>query len=164
MKKTILFTAFTACFAGVGFAAHGLTPDEQAFVSKAAKSDQAEISLSKLALERSSNPQIKQFAQEMVTDHSKSTSLLKPIAAKHNVPLPAGPGPAPEAKYKMLEKKSGAAFDKAYMQVMVMDHENVLQAFQSEAGTVKDPKLKEFISTVQPIVAHHLEMARQLNS
>ncbi|MBV9491549.1 MAG: DUF4142 domain-containing protein [Verrucomicrobia bacterium] len=162
MKKTILLTALSLCCAGIGFAAQGLTADEQAFIQKAAKSDETEISLSKLALEKSTAPQIKQFAQMMVTDHTKSTSLLKPIAATHNVAIPATPGPANEAKYKTLQKTSGAKFDAAYIKLMVTDHESTLQAFQNASGKVHDPKLKEFIATVQPIVTHHLEMAKQL--
>ena len=163
MKKTILTTALTICFAALGLAAQGLTGDEQQFVLKAAKSDETEITLSKLALQKSNDPQIKQFVQMMVTDHTKSTTLLKPIAARHDVALPENPGPANDARYKALEGKSGKAFDKAYMQAMVMDHQNTLQAFQSASGKVQNPKLKEFIATVEPIVKHHLDMAKQLS-
>jgi len=162
MKKTILLTALSLCFAGVGLAAQGLSSDEQSFVLKAAKGDETEIALSKLALEKSTNPQIKQFAQTMVTDHTKSTSLLKPIAAKHNVAVPKSPGPANEAKYKTLQKRSGAKFDAAYVELMITEHQNLLQAFQSAAGKAQDPQLKQFIATVQPVVAHHLDMAKQL--
>lgn len=163
MKKTILTTAFTICFAALGLAAQGLTGEEQKFVLKAAKSDETEISLSKLALQKSNDPQIKQFAEMMVTDHTKSTSLLKPIAANHNVAIPENPGSANEAKYRALEGKSGKAFDKAYIQTMIADHQSTLQAFQSASGKVQDPNLKEFVGTVEPIVKHHLEVAKQLS-
>jgi putative membrane protein len=163
MKKTILTTALTICFAALGLAAQGLTGEEQKFVLKAAKSDETEISLSKLALQKSSDPQIKQFAEMMVTDHTKSTSMLKPIAMRHDVAIPENPGPANDAKYRMLEGKSGKAFDKAYIQTMVADHQSTLQAFQSASGQVQNPKLKEFITTVEPIVKHHLDVAKQLS-
>lgn len=162
MKKMILSMALTVCFAGLSFAAQGLTADEQAFIQKAATSDQTEIMLSKLALERASSPQVKEFAQTMVTDHTKSTSLLQPIAADHGVNLPENPQPANNEKYQKLEKQSGAAFDKTYIEIMVEDHQDMLHAFETEAGQATDPKLKEFVSTVQPIVAHHLQMAKEL--
>jgi putative membrane protein len=162
MKKMILSMAFTVCFTGLSFAAQGLTADEETFIQKAAASDQAEIMLSKLALERASSPQVKQFAQTMVTDHTKSTSLLQPIAADHGVNLPENPQPANDEKYQKLEKQSGAAFDKTYIEMMVEDHQDTLHAFETEAGQATDPKLKEFISTVRPIVAHHLQMAKEL--
>jgi putative membrane protein len=162
MKKSMLTAALSVCLVGVGFAAQGLTPDETTFIEKAAKGDQAEIALSKLALKHSSDPQIRQFAQEMVTDHSKSTAMLKPIAAQHGVVLADNPGPANAAKAKLLAKNSGANFNKTYLQLMESDHQDTLQAFQSEGPMVKDKKLKEFVVTVQPIVAHHLQMAQQL--
>jgi predicted outer membrane protein len=46
--------------------------------------------------------------------------------------------------------------------MMVKDHQDMLHAFETEAGQAADPKLKEFISTVRPIVAHHLQMAKEL--
>lgn len=162
MKKMLLAMALTVCSAGLSFAAQGLTADEQSFIEKAATSDQTEIMLSKLALERASSPQVKDFAQTMITDHGKSTSLLQPIAAEHGVNLPGNPVPADNEKYQKLEKQSGIAFDKTYLETMVADHEDTLHAFETEADKVADPKLKEFISTVQPVVAHHLEMAKAL--
>ena len=163
MKKTILTTALSICFAAIGLAAQGLTGEEQKFVLKEAKTDETEISLSKLALQKSNDPQVKQFAQDMINDHTKSTSMLKPIATEHGVAIPENPGPANDSKYKMLEGKSCKAFDKAYIQTMVVDHENALQAYKSASGKVENPQLKQFVSRVEPIVAHHLEMARQLN-
>lgn len=163
MKKTIsLLSALSIGFAGITLAAQGVTADEKAFMQKAAQSDETEISLAKLALSKSANPQIKQFAQTMITDHTKSTSLLKPIAAKDGVALPEKPGAADEAKYRALEKKSGAAFDKGYIDTMVSAHQSLLQDVQAEAGKAQDPKLKHFIATVEPIVSHHLQMAKQL--
>ncbi|MBV9489229.1 MAG: DUF4142 domain-containing protein [Verrucomicrobia bacterium] len=162
MKKIILSLVLTAGLAAVTFAAQGLTEDEQAFLQKAAQSDQAEIALAKLALDRASSPQVKQFAQTMVTDHTKSTSLLQPIAADHGVTLPGNPGPDSDEKYQRLEKQSGVAFDKTYIEMMVANHQEVLHAFETEAGKASDPKLKEFIATVQPVVAHHLQMAKEM--
>jgi len=116
----------------------------------------------KLALERASIPEIKQFAQAMVTDHTKSSSLLKPIAMDHGVALPENPGPGADEEFKRLEGQSGAAFDKTYIEIMVKNHEEMLHAFEAASANASDSKLKDFISTVQPIVAHHLEMAKAI--
>jgi putative membrane protein len=158
----VLFAALSICLVGINFAAQALTDDEQIFIQKVAISDQTEIKLSRLALERASIPEIKQFAQTMVTDHTKSSSLLKPIALDHGVVLPENPGPQADEKFKRLEKQSGAAFDKTYIEIMVTDHEEMLHAFEAEAAKAADSKLKDFIATVQPIVAHHLEMAKAI--
>jgi predicted outer membrane protein len=80
MRPRFLFAAFSTFLIGISFAAQTLTTGEQTFIEKAATGDQAEIKLSQLALERATSSEIKQFAQTMVTDHTKSSSLLKPIA------------------------------------------------------------------------------------
>ena len=98
----------------------------------------------------------------MVTDHTKSSSLLKPIALDHGVVLPENPGPQADENFKRLEELSGAAFDKTYIEIMVTDHQEMLHAFEAEAAKAADSKLKDFIATVQPIVAHHLEMAKAI--
>jgi len=162
LTLTFLFAALSTCLVGISFAAQALTDDEQTFIQKAAISDQTEIKLSRLALERASIPEIKQFAQTMVTDHTKSTSLLQPIAVDHGVVLSENPGPPADEKFKRLEKQSGAAFDKTYIEIMVTDHQEMLHAFEAEAAKAADSKLKDFIATVQPIVAHHLEMAKAI--
>src|ERR1700750_2929845 len=75
MRSTFL-SAIALAFLGVTtFAAQPLTGDEQTFIQKVASGDQAEIQLSKIALERASIPEIKQFAQTMVTDHTKASSM-----------------------------------------------------------------------------------------
>ena len=76
--------------------------------------------------------------------------------------LPENPGPQADEKFKHLEKQSGAAFDKTYIEIMVTDHQEMLHAFEAEAAKAADSKLKDFIATVQPIVAHHLEMAKAI--
>jgi putative membrane protein len=160
--KLVFVMAVSACLAGTSVTAQALAPEEQTFIQNAATSDQTEIKLSRLALERASIPEIKQFAQTMVTDHTKSSSLLKPIAADYGVVLPENPGAQADEQFKRLEKLSGVAFGKTYMDIMVKNHEAMLHAFEAEAAKATDPKLKNFIATVQPVVAHHLEMAKAI--
>ena len=106
MRLTFLFAALSTCLVGISFAAQALTDDEQTFIQKAAISDQTEIKLSRLASERASIPEIKQFAQTMVTDHTNSTSLLKPIAVDHSVVLSENPEPQADENFKRLEELS----------------------------------------------------------
>jgi predicted outer membrane protein len=92
----------------------------------------------------------------MVTDHTKSSSLLKAIALDHGVVLPENPGPQADVNCKRLEELSGATFDKTYNEIMVTDHEDMLDAFEVEAVEVAkaaDSKLKDLIATVHPVVA-----------
>jgi predicted outer membrane protein len=75
VRKTILFWSSLPVLSGSASLRKALTADEQTFIEKAATSEQTEIRLSQLAVERASSPEVKQFAQSMVTD--QSASLLK---------------------------------------------------------------------------------------
>ena len=162
MRLTILAGLALGFLAPISFAAEALTGEEQTFIQKAAIGDQTEIKLSQIAAEKASIPEIKEFAQTMVTDHTKSSSMLKPIAVEHGMILPDNPGSETAEKVKRVEAQSGVAFDKTYIEMMVKDHEEMLHAFEAAAPKATDAKLKEFISTVQPVVAHHQEMAKAI--
>ena len=100
------------------------------FVLEAAAGGMAEVSLGKLAAEKATNPDVKQFGQRMADDHSKANEELKAFASQKGVTLPAEVNPAAKAVEARLAKLSGAAFDKAYMQDMVKDHDKDVAAFK----------------------------------
>ena len=121
MKKTALLTFSLLVFAG-GLSAE-LTSAEKTFITKAAKGNLAEVELGKLASEKSHNQQIKDFGQQMVTDHSKANDNLKPIADSNDVQWSTKLTGEPKALYDKLSTLSGAAFDKTYVNAMVEDHQ-----------------------------------------
>src|SRR5262249_9556246 len=55
------------------------------FVKTAAEGGMAEVQLGQLAVEKASNPKVKDFGQRMVTDHGKANDELKSIAASKNI-------------------------------------------------------------------------------
>src|SRR5262249_44413101 len=92
---------------------------DNTFVTKAAEGGMAEVEFGKLAVEKASNDQVKQFGQRMVDDHSKANDELKTIAQQKNITLPTAISAKDKAEHDRLAKLSGAAFDHAYMSAMV---------------------------------------------
>ena len=76
---TSIFITTSAAFC-VSVQAESLSPEGQQFVKKAAAGGAAEVKLSELANDRGSNAKVKDFAKQMVTDHTKANDELKPIA------------------------------------------------------------------------------------
>src|SRR3979490_1120961 len=68
----------------------GDNPDA-AFYKKAAEGGMAEVQLGKLAQEKSSNPNVKDFGAMMVGDHSAANDKLKSIAESKSIKLPTSP-------------------------------------------------------------------------
>jgi putative membrane protein len=141
-----------------------LTQSERTFVRKAAEGGVAEVELGQLAEQKASSPQVKEFAQRMVNDHTKANDQLKQVANEENVTIPTKLDAKDEATKDRLEKLSGAQFDRAYMADMVRDHTKDVTEFRTEAKTAKDPAVKNFASQTLPTLEDHLKEARNVDS
>jgi putative membrane protein len=134
------------------------------FVHEAAVGGMAEVSLGKLAAEKATSPEVKQFAQRMVEDHSKANDELKAYATQKSVTLPAEPDAAAKAIEARLSKLSGAAFDKAYMQDMVKDHDKDVAAFTHASTSASDSDLKAWAAKTLPTLKEHQTMAKSIHA
>ena len=138
------------------------TVSDQQFATKAAQGGMAEVKLGELAQEKGSSEAVKNFGQRMVADHTKANEQLKGIASKENITLPADVGATEEASYNALSKLSGAAFDRAYAQDMVKDHEQDIAEFNREASGGQNDSLKKFASETLPTLKDHLKLAKEM--
>jgi putative membrane protein len=134
---------------------------DQKFAQDAAAGGLAEVEMGQLAADKASNEKVKQFGQRMVTDHSKANTELKTLASKKGLTLPDSPKPKDKSIAEKMSKLSGAAFDKAYMQDMVKDHQKDVAEFQKEASNGSDPDLKAWAGTTLPVLQEHLKMAKE---
>ena len=122
-----------------------------------------EIRLGELALKNSENPDVKAFAQMMITAHCKANDELLAVAKDHNIDFPpAPPAAAYKASQPMLAMR-GAEFDKVYMGAMVMAHTNVLAALKKAKGEAKDHLLVAYIEGAEKTVAEHLKKAKEID-
>jgi predicted outer membrane protein len=107
--------------------------DLQQFVEKASIVNMAEIQLGQLAVERAQDPQVKQFAQTMVDDHTKSQEQLKTVASSQNIPFPSALDDKHQKLHDKLAKLQGAEFDRAYMDAMVDGHKDAEKLLKKRA-------------------------------
>jgi len=135
---------------------------DQQFVMLASAMDLAEIKLGKIALKNASRPEVKQFAEKMIADHTKSSMELLKVAGKKGLQ----PAQQPDNKHQALASEmatlKGAAFDRAYLKHMVMDHKMAVALFDAQARQGEDQDLKAFAADTLPVVRRHLKMAEEL--
>jgi putative membrane protein len=136
---------------------------DQHFVMDVAKDGMAEVELGRLASQKATNEQVKQFGQRMVDDHTKANDELKSIAQKKNITLPNDPDPKAKAFQDRLSKMSGEQFDRAYMQHMLADHRKAVALFRTESKSGTDPDVKSFASKTLPTLEEHLKQAQEAN-
>lgn len=134
------------------------------FATKAAVGGMAEVALGKMAAEKSSNPQIKDFGNMMVKDHGKANAELMSIAKSKNIPLPSTLDAEHQAKSDSLSKLTGKDFDAAYVNAMVEGHKNTLALMQSESSSGKDADLKAFAAKTVPVVQTHLDAISKIQA
>jgi putative membrane protein len=141
-----------------------LAAADKAFATEAAMGGMAEVELGKLAVEKASNADVKQFGQRMVDDHGKANDELKAWASQNNVTLPAELGAKHKATHARLAKLSGDAFDKAYMRDMVADHNKDVAAFQRASKTAKNADLKAWAAKTLPTLQEHQKLSKEINA
>ena len=135
---------------------------DQQFVKTVAMDNMAEAELGKLAAEKSSRDDVKQFAQKMVDDHSKANDELKSIATGKNMMWPDAVDAQHKAVHDRLSKLSGAAFDRSYVNEMVAGHRKAVAAFKMEAASGKDAEVKAWASKTLPTIEEHYKQAEAL--
>jgi putative membrane protein len=130
------------------------------FINDAAMQGLAEVELGRIALKQSTRPEVKQFAQKMIDEHSKKNEELRQLAQAKGVTIPADLDQKYKAKADQLSKLTGPKFDQKYMKEQVKDHQKAVKRFQTQSTRGMDPELKQWASTTLPHLQHHLEMAR----
>ena len=135
---------------------------DQAFVKKAAVGGLAEVHLGKLAVERAASPDVKQFGQRMVEDHDQANRELMAVVEPKGIAVPTALDRKQRRAADRLAQLHGTAFERAYIQHMVKDHEADVRLFRTEAHQGKDPELKRWAAATLPTLEAHLSLARNL--
>ena len=134
------------------------------FMAMVAQANLAEVDAGRLALKKSSNPDVKKFAQHMIDDHTQANSDLADLAHKKGMDLPSKADEAHQRELARLAEMSGAEFDRAYMTMMVNDHVKAVSLFEKNAQEAADPEVKAFAKKMLPTLQDHLKMARDLSA
>ena len=135
---------------------------DNSFANEAAHGGAAEIQLGKLALDNGASEAVKTFGTRMVTEQTRAGDQLKQAAAREHVTLPTDLDAREQATYDKLSKLNGDAFDQAYAQEMVRDHQEDLKAFEREANYGNSDLMRAFASQTVPMIQQHLEQAEQI--
>jgi putative membrane protein len=115
--RHILTVGVLAFAVGFGFPALAVEQSlDQKFAADAAKDSLAEVELGKLALDKSKDARVREFAERMIQDHSKASRQLESIAGSAGIALPSEPGEKLQEPMKKLSGLSGKKFDRAYAQ------------------------------------------------
>lgn len=138
--------------------------DASEFMTQAASSGMMEIEGGKLAQQQATNAQVKEFGAMMVKDHTAASQELKTLASSKNLMLPDSMSNDHMDHVQGLREKTGAEFDRAYMDHMVDMHDKDISMFENvtEDENYPDMEVKAFAAKQLPILRQHRERAQQI--
>lgn len=130
------------------------------FLTQAAQGGMAEVQMAQLALKKTNNPKVREFAQMMVKDHSDLNAQLTPMATQMGVSLPTQMTSADAGALNRLSRQSGSTFDRNYMTTQKNSHTKALALFQDGGAQADNVSLRNFFSQKAETIATHLEMLK----
>lgn len=145
-----------------GAPVRALTDRDTNFISAQLGNNMAEVAAAQLALQHSQNPNVRDFAEKMITDHNYAQNTLQPIASAHRIEPPPGPSNAHRAMLDRLSQLNGAAFDREYVTFLVGDHAEMVSEFNTELPLVVDGQISAWTQNIRPMLLQHQGIAQQL--
>ncbi len=132
------------------------------FMTKVADVNMAEVKMGQMAQDKGTSQRVKDFGAMMVKDHTAAGDELKSLAARKNVTLPQTVSNDHQKKADDLNKKSGADFDKAYIDAMVDGHQSTVNDFEKASKNTKDADVKAWVDKMLPALRMHLDSAKAI--
>jgi putative membrane protein len=168
MKRSVVIVA-GALFAWTGVA-FGQEINDAQIASIVVTANQVDVDAGKLAATKASDPEVKKFAQLMVTDHTGVNKSAVDLATKLKVtpednPTSKSIKSGGDENVATLKTLQGAAFDKAYVDHEVAYHQQVLEAVDKTLiPGAKNAELKALLVKVRPAFVAHLEHAKHVQA
>jgi putative membrane protein len=141
-----------------------LTAADTRFVEAQLEGNLAEIDLAKLAIQRSQDQNIRNFAQKMITDHTAANGTLMPIAQGQEIGMPTAVSPQHQLMMDQLSQLSGVAFDTAYITMMIQAHGETLAAMNNQLTNGQSQVLNVWVQNTRPVVMQHEQIAEQIKA
>lgn len=160
--KTIFSGAFALLF---GVAANlALAAEGENFVDEASAKGIAEIETAKMALDKGTSEDVKQFTQMMIDDHTKANQELAQLAQAKDLEMSDEATLMDKAKAMILKLRDGENFDEAYANNQVVAHEQTIEMYQDYVEGGENADLKQFAQKTLPKLEEHLKQAKDLQA
>lgn len=141
-----------------------LSSSDQKFLTEAARGGMKEVRLGEIARNQASGPAVKDFAERLVTDHTKANEELKSLASQNGFVLPTELSDDAHREIDRMSKLSGAEFDREFIAAAMEDHQQGLKSFRDAAERADDAEVKAFASRTADVIEQHLDTAKQLQA
>jgi len=136
-----------------------LNTQDRSFILQTSLGNSAEVGAGGLASSSGEDQMIKDFGQQMVTDHTTAQTELKSLGADLGVGTPDSVDANHKAIMDTLMTLSGRAFDSIYIMSQIADHQNVIDQFEEEVSSGNKKEVINYANKYLPKLQMHLQMA-----
>lgn len=144
--------------------APSISPAEQEFMTNAAHANLSEIEMARIALQKSDDIDVREYAKLVQSDHLNALTDLADLMKDQNVPQPKSPPPDAAQDIARANILTGPEFDREFINMMVADHQKAVEMFRDETTATQNPDVKKYVEVVLPKLEMHLEKAQRLQS
>ncbi len=141
-----------------------VSPAEQDFMMKATQANLAEIDMARIAIQKSDNTDVKDYANMIKSDHSTALADLADLMKDKNVSQPSGLVPETQQDITRMNGLTGPEFDREFVNMMVSDHQKAVEMFRDHEAIAQNSDVKKYVEDVLPRLEMHLDKAQQLQS
>jgi len=135
---------------------------DQLFATAAAAAGLAEVSLSELGVRKATDPDLKQFSQRMIDEHTKANQELMQVAGDKGVTMPEALDARAAFCAQSLAGLSGEEFDKCYAKAQLIAHMDSAAMFKAEAERGTDPQMKAYAAKTLAHIEDHLNTIKPI--
>jgi putative membrane protein len=131
------------------------------FLTGAADGRMMGLEVGKIAQEKATTAQLKQYGQWMITENSKLLKELRMLAASKNIILPSTLSKKNIRNLEDLREETGEDFNDKFMKMMRKDHKHDVNEFE-DAEDFKDKDVRQFAVTYRPVMESYLSKLEQI--
>jgi putative membrane protein len=134
------------------------------FIREINQDNVLELRMAQLAVGKAQDSEVRQFAQQLVTDRTRLQAEWNTMASSNGMTLGNGLGKKHQSKLKELQKKSGKDFDKAYLTMTVRNLKDYLDYLQKEGRAAKTTQVRQLVDNDIPVLQNHFTTAKRIGA
>jgi putative membrane protein len=136
----------------------GNTNPDQATIDFMVSSNTKEMAWLMAGMKQGTSKEIKDHSRMMLADHKKMGAQVSALIASKNLTAP----PVDTMNVVNINDQKGKEWDKAWVDKMVKDHQELLDKLKQSETAVRDSSLKKLVVNSEPVVKSHLDMVKKM--
>jgi putative membrane protein len=139
-----------------------LSPLDAWYLQEAQHTNAFEIAAGQLAVSRSTDADVREYATMLVADHQLQAANVAELAARKSVPVALVPSPVQAWVLERLSSADPLTFDYLYVTSQIGGHQEAITLTTKESNWGSDRDVRSLAQAALPVLQGHLAEAKRL--